>query len=71
MVTCLHRRSQEGAKGAMTPKNYSMSCRFVPRDVAVPQTKYCCLLKYKLFGPPKSLGYCSYATACSRGVRAI
>ena len=41
-----------GGKGPCPPKISSISCYFVLWE-AVSQTKYCCLLKVKRFGPPK------------------
>jgi len=46
-----HRCSQ----GAMPPQFLSVPCRFVVRDT-VPQTKYCCSHKIKIFDPPKIFG---------------
>jgi len=44
------RRSQGGAKRAMPPQISSSSCCFVLWEV-VSQTRYCCSLKVKIFGP--------------------
>jgi len=43
----------QGVQGGHAPKISNISCRFLLCE-AVSQTKYCCSLKVKIFGPQKS-----------------